>query len=62
MQRLYSIMDKQMAEASRFFTISNLSEEEESLDRTPRHATCHIRHEGRLTLKRMFENFLLSRN
>jgi len=41
LQRLYSIVDKQMEETSQIFTISNVSEDKESLDGTSSHATRH---------------------
>ncbi|KAK7365160.1 hypothetical protein VNO80_13998 [Phaseolus coccineus] len=41
LQRLYSIIDKQMEETSQIFTISNVSENKESLDGTSSHATRH---------------------
>ena len=58
LQRLSSIINKQMEEASQTFTISDVSEAKESLDGTSSHATCHGKHEGRLTLKYMLENFI----
>ena len=60
LQRLYSIIDQQMAEASELSTTSEVAEEKESLGGSSSDATCHIRHEGWLTLKYdMFEKFLL---
>ncbi|XP_014632032.1 farnesyltransferase GMERA1A isoform X2 [Glycine max] len=41
LQRLSSIINKQMEEASQTFTISDVSEAKESLDGTSSHATCH---------------------
>ncbi|KAK2419686.1 Prenyltransferase family protein [Trifolium repens] len=46
LQRLHSIMDEQMEEASQFSTISDVHEEKESLAGTSGHATCRIKHEG----------------
>ncbi|KAG5032067.1 hypothetical protein JHK85_016049 [Glycine max] len=46
LQRLSSIINKQMEEASQTFTISDVSEAKESLDGTSSHATCHGKHEG----------------
>ncbi|CAJ2665424.1 unnamed protein product [Trifolium pratense] len=46
LQRLHSIIDEQMAEASQFSTISDVHEENESLAGTSSHATCRIKHEG----------------
>ncbi|WJX70298.1 protein farnesyltransferase [Trifolium repens] len=46
LQRLHSIVDEQMAEASQFSTISDVHEEKESLAGTSSHATCRIKHEG----------------
>ncbi|KAI5442418.1 protein farnesyltransferase subunit beta [Lathyrus oleraceus] len=46
LQRLHSIIDEQMAEASQFVTVSDAPEEKECLDGTSSHATSHIRHEG----------------
>lgn len=62
LQRLHSIIDKPMEEALQLFTLSDIPEEKESLDRTSSDATCHTRHEGRLPLKHMFEKFLLLQN
>ncbi|CAJ2648250.1 unnamed protein product [Trifolium pratense] len=45
LQRLHSIIDEQMAEASQFSTISDVHEEHESLAGTSSHATCCIKHE-----------------
>lgn len=47
LQRLHSIIDEQMAEASQFVTVSDAPEEKECLDGTSSHATSRIRHEGR---------------
>ncbi|QCD95208.1 protein farnesyltransferase subunit beta [Vigna unguiculata] len=41
LQRLYSIIDKQMEETSQIFNISNVSKDKESLDGTSTHATCY---------------------
>ena len=54
LQRLSSIINKQMEETSQIFAVSYVSEAKESLDGTSSHATCRGEHEGRLTLKYMF--------
>lgn len=54
LQRLYPTIDKQMEETSQIFTISNVSEDKESLDGTSSHATCHGTHDGMLTLISIF--------
>jgi len=45
LQRLYSIIDKQMEETSQIFNISNVSKDKESLDGTSTHATCYGMHD-----------------
>ncbi|KHN47170.1 Protein farnesyltransferase subunit beta [Glycine soja] len=46
LQRLSSIINKQMEETSQIFAVSYVSEAKESLDGTSSHATCRGEHEG----------------
>ncbi|KAK7271677.1 hypothetical protein RJT34_27776 [Clitoria ternatea] len=46
LQRLYSVINKQMEETSQIFTILDMSGEKESLDGTSSHTNSQFRHEG----------------
>ncbi|XP_057447464.1 protein farnesyltransferase subunit beta [Lotus japonicus] len=58
LQRLHTIVNKQMVEASQFCTISGESEEKESLDGTSSHATSHIGHDGSYDFKNIGYDFI----
>jgi len=62
LQRLQSVIEEQMVEASHSFTKPYAPDEKESSAGTSSHATSRIRREGRLTLKHIFESFLQSQN